>query len=446
MRQHSGHAPNSAQPSLTAWLVVASMAAVGLTQLIPAIRFALKDQSSDVLRQWRVSRYVQNRINPYPVAIAALEAAASAGTLENPLGLGIHRIVPVTPERKGPAHVGVMPKYGPHPDTRKDVGPPEATYPPPAAVILAFTAGYLSPDSLLASWVVLNLTLLLLIAYELGQLQQPGHAKAWYTACFIAIALVWPPTPYFFSRGQFSFIVLWSVLVAGRVGKHRSWIAGILYSIALIKPSLALPFLVIPLVQRRWKVLAWTAGIQAALLLTASWLLRASPIALTREWLSVGRYFMQGMYTVQEFIDDLSLDGTIWGIILPLAVVAASAILIYRADQIRALALVSLLAVIWTYHYRYDFVVLLCAIAFLSSPLLRPAAWDVWQWSGLLALIILGIALTDFAIRGETAGWRMARWGGRLALFWIVFSIVRAKTSCITPAAELAATSLSPTT
>jgi hypothetical protein len=443
---NTGRAPNSAHPPLTAWLLVAIMAAVGATQLVPAIRFALKDHSSDVLRQWRVSQYVQDRVNPYPVAITALEAAAKAGTFENPLRLGIHRVVPGAPGRKQPPHAGIMPKQGPHPDTRKDVGPPEATYPPPAAVLLAFSIGYLRPDSLLGIWVLLNLVLLVLIAYELAQLQRVEQAKVWSTVCFIAIALLWPPTPYFFSRGQFSFIVLWSVLVAARLEKNRSWLAGILYSLALIKPSLALPFLIIPLIQRRWRVLAWTAGIQAGLLLFASWLLRASPLALTTEWLSVGRYFMQGMYTVQEFIDDLNLDGTIWSVVLPLVIVTASTILIYRAEHLRALAMLSLIAVIWTYHYPYDFVVLLCVIAFLSTPLIQPLRWDLWQWSGLLALAVLGIALTDVAMRGDTVAWRIVRWGGRLAVFWTIISITRAKRSRVTPVAELSAPSLSPIT
>jgi hypothetical protein len=246
-----------------------------------------------------------------------------------------------------------------------------------------------------------------------------------------------------FSRGQFSFLVLWCVLLAVRIGDKRNWLAGLLYSLALIKPSLALPFLLIPLFQRRWRVLAWVAGIQAALLLCASWLLQASPVALTTEWLSVGRYFMHGMYTLQELVDDLNLDGTIWSVILPLALVAASAILIYGADRIRALAILSLISVIWTYHYRYDFVVLLCAIAFLSTPLFKPRSWDLWQWSGLLALIVLGIALTEAATRGETAGWRIIRWGGRLSLPWIIVCIARVKPTRVETTAEVPTSSLS---
>lgn len=433
-------APNITQPPLIAWLVAAIMAAIGLTQVVPAIQFGIKDLSSDVLRQWRVSRYIQSRVNPYPVALAALQASAKAGKFEKPIELGIHPVVPDAPGHEAPPHAGEMPKYGPHPDTRKDVGPPEATYPPPATVILAFTIGYLTPDSLLVLWVAFNLVLLTLIAFELAQLQQPAPPKAWTITCFMAIALVWPPTAYFFSRGQFSFLVLWCVLLALRIGDKRSWLAGTLYSLALIKPSLALPFLMIPLIQRRWRVLAWVAGIQAALLLCASWLLRASPVALTTEWLSVGRYFMQGMYTIQELIDDLNLDGTIWSVILPVAIVAASAILIYRGDRMRALAALSLVSVIWTYHYRYDFVVLVCAIAFLSAPQLEPRHWDLWQSSGLVALTVLGVALTDAAITGETAGWRIVRWAGRLALLWIIICIARTKQSRVKTTAEEIAT------
>ncbi len=420
-----GKVSSPAEQSLITWLPVAIMAIAGMTQLVPAIRFALKDHTSDVLRQWRVSRYVQSRVNPYPVALAALDMAAKTGQLESIVDLGIHSVVPLAPGHKRPPHAGAMPKHGPHPDTRKDVGPPEATYPPTSMMVLAFTIGYLRPDWLLPLWAFLNLVLLVLIAYELTQLQCLTNAKIWSVACFISLALLWPPIPYFFSRGQFSFIVLWCVLVAGRLGKNRDWLAGILYSLALIKPSLALPFLLLPLVQRRWKVLAWTAGVQAGLLLFASWLLRASPIALTTEWLSVGRYFMQGMYTLQEIIDDFNLDGTVWSFLLPLIVVAASTVLIYRADRIKAIALLSIVAAIWTYHYRYDFVVLLCAVAFLSVPLIRPLRWDIWQWSGLLAFVFLGLALTDVALEGNTVAWRIVRWAGRLSLIWIIIAVAR---------------------
>jgi hypothetical protein len=285
----------------------------------------------------------------------------------------------------------------------------------------------------------LNIVLFCLIGQELIRLERVQNAQLWSLLFLLSLGLLWPATTAFFSRAQFSLIVLWCVLVAERIGDRRSWLSGALYSLALIKPSLGIPFLLAPMVRRRWTSLAWTAAIEALLLLAAGWYLRASPIALTSEWLSVGRYFMVGIYTVQELINDLHLTASGWNIAIPLAVVGSAVFLIYRSETDRALAMLSVIAVIWTYHYPYDFVVFVCVIAFLFTPLDRPSQWDVWQWSGLVAIVILGIALSDFAVRGETAAWRLARWGGRVSLVWVIVSIARAKRPNATLSSETAA-------
>ena len=296
-------------------------------------------------------------------------------------------------------------------------------------MILAFTIGRLSPQALQIIWNILDILLFVLIGQELIRLQSVQNRRAWSVVCLLALTLLWPPTTYFFFRGQFTLIVLWCVLVAERLSESRSWLAGILYSLALIKPSLALPFLLAPLRRRRWWALAWTAAIELVLLISASLLLRASPIAMVSKWLAVGRYFMQGMYTAQEIINDFHLVGSAWNTVLPLVVVALGFFLIYHSEPSRTLAMLSVIAVVWTYHYPYDFLVLICALAFLCTPLDHPGDWDIWQWSGLLALILLGIALTEVAVGGETLAWRLVRWGGRLSLVWLMVSIARAKRS-----------------
>ncbi len=427
---HIRRTPDSTQAPLAAWLLIAVIAAVGLTRLVPAIRFAVNDQTSDVLRQWRTSQYILARVNPYPVALEALETTYGSSA----------------PERLRTLRIYAIPKQGPHPDTRKDVGPPESTYPPTAALILALAIGHVQPHALLLIWAVLNLGLFGLIGRELIQLQSVPSARTWSVICLLSLSLLWPPTIYFFSRGQFTLIVLWSVLVAERIGERRSWLTGILYSIALIKPSVALPFLLLPLRRGRWRSLIWTAAIQVALLASASLLLRASPAALLSKWLLVSRYFMQGMYTAQEIIIDMHLIGTIWNIIIPLTIAAIGFFLSYRAEANRALAIISVIAALWTYHYPYDFLVLLCALAFLLTPADRILKWDSWQWSGIFAFALLGVALTDVAVGGNTMTWRIVRWGGRLSSLWIIISTVRAKRSCAVPAAELPAASLSPIT
>jgi hypothetical protein len=401
------------RPSPVAWVLVAVLAAVGVGLTAPAIRSVSRDHSSDVLRQWRTSQYVLARVNPYPVALAALEAKFGSDAPDHLRSLKIYAV----------------PRQGPHPNTRKDIGPPEATYPPTSALVLAFTIGRLQPHALMIIWNVLNLALFWLIGQELIRLERVQNAKLWSLLLLLSLGLLWPATINFFSRGQFSLIVLWAVLVAERIGERRSWLSGILYSLALIKPSLGLPFLLAPLIRRRWKSLAWTAAIQAILFLAAGWFLRTSPITLTSEWLSVGRYFMVGIYTVQEIINDLHLTASGWNIAMPLGGLVSAALLIYRSETDRTLAMLSVIAVVWTYHYPYDFVILICVMAFLLTPLDRPTTWDIWQWSGLIALAILGIALSDFAMHGETAAWRLVRWGGRLSLLWVIVCIARAKRS-----------------
>ncbi len=397
--------------SLSAWLLVGVMAAIGIGETVPAIRYALRDHSSDVLRQWRTSQYVLARVNPYPVALAALEAAYGSSAPEHLRTLKIYAI----------------PKQGPHPDTRKDIGPPEATYPPTSALILAFAIGHLHPDALLLIWTLLNLALFVLVGKELIRLECVQNAKLWSLLFLLSLGLLWPATANFFSRGQFSLIVLWSVLVAERMDDRRSWLSGVLYSLALMKPSLGLPFLFVPLIRRRWMSLVYTAAIQVALFMAAGWLLRSSPITLTSEWLSVCRYFMKGMYTMQEIINNLHLAGTVWDIVIPFAIVLGAGWLIRRFEPNRRLAMLCLLAVTWTYHYPYDFVVFLGVIAFLLTPFDRPQQWDVWQWCGFIALLVLGVALSDSAAGGQAVAWRIARWGGRIALLWLILSIARAK-------------------
>ena len=126
---------------LFSWLLVAILGAVGIGLTVPAIQSVSRDHLSDVLRQWRTSQYVLSRVNPYPVALAALEAKFGA------------------PKNLRDLKAYGIPRQGPHPDTRRDIGPPEATYPPTSALILAFTIGPLRPQMVMIVWNVLNIAL-----------------------------------------------------------------------------------------------------------------------------------------------------------------------------------------------------------------------------------------------------------------------------------------------
>src|SRR5690348_6256970 len=188
------------RPSLLAWLLVSVVGAIGIGLTVPAIRSVSKDNSSDILRQWRTSQYVLARVNPYPVALAALKAKFGA------------------PENVNDLKVYGIPKTGPHPNTRQDIGPPEATYPPTSALILAFTIGPLQRHTVMIVWNVLNIVLFCLIGQELIRLERVQNAQLWSLLFLLSLGLLWPATTAFFSRAQFSLIVLWCVLVAERIG------------------------------------------------------------------------------------------------------------------------------------------------------------------------------------------------------------------------------------
>ena len=162
-----------------AWLLVAITAAIGLTQLVPAVRFALTDRSSDVLRQWRVSRYVQSGVNPYPVALAALQAAAKAGKFDDPSNSAYIELSPRRSGHKAPPHAGEMPKYGPIPIPERMWALRKRPIRPRPPYFWPSRSGNLPPGRLSGFGAVLNLALMILIAYELAicnnwNRQEPG--------------------------------------------------------------------------------------------------------------------------------------------------------------------------------------------------------------------------------------------------------------------------------
>ncbi len=337
------------RPSAAAWVVISLVVLVALIPLVRAARFALKDPDSDVHRQWVTSQYVLAGVNPYPVALSALEARYG-------------RLAPAGPVHLRSVRIDFVPKHGPHPQTDRRLGPPEATYPPTSAVLFAFTIGRFPSIWVVCVWTGFNFVLVALIAGELTALAAARMSRPWAWGLIVPLLLLWPPTAESIERGQFSLLVFWSVLRAHRVESRRPLVAGLLYCLALIKPSLGLPLVVLPALGGRWRVLFWTVVAQFMLLGAAGVKLHESPQGLIGGWLHVSRYFRQGLYTIQELINVFHLDGTSFDILIPVLVVAIAAWIARRYDQERRLAFFSFIAVGWMYHYTYDFIVLMAAI------------------------------------------------------------------------------------
>ena len=139
---------------------------------------------------------------------------------------------------------------------------------------------------------------------------------------------------------------------------------------------MSLPIFCCRWAERRWKVLATATTAQAALLLASGIQLQHAPWTLVGQWLSVAAYIRLGMYTVQELINGLHLDGTLLNLLIPLAVVALAFPCVLRLSRVRALALLSFVSAFWMYHGMYDFAVLLVPGVLLYTPSRRRDATE----------------------------------------------------------------------
>jgi hypothetical protein len=329
-------------------------------------RFALNSAGDcDVWRQWTVSQYVHHGINPYKISLDILKL--NYGEMRGPdrLRLGDFKIYEVHPKMK---RDGI-------PNVLEEFGPPTSTYPPSSLLPIAYTVGFL-----------------------------PRHSvhMVWLLVCLAALCLAWRHLVRHYS------ICLLYTSDAADEG------LGVFFALALIKPSVALPFLIIPLVKRKWITLAIAGLLHGIAWCIMSVLVKASPLELLAQWTEIPRYFLLGAYSIQEFTNRLGLDNTTTGTVIMLGFVGLCALWCWmhrRAESVWHLAFLSFVSVLWTYHERYDFFVLLLPLALClrnarSAPLLT-----------LAGFALLGLALTDPVYGTDHPASHVLRWTGRLALY-----------------------------
>ena len=371
---------------------------------------------SDASRQWEVCQYVKARINPYELAFRLLHETFGPATGANRIRLKETRIYSISSAQWDESTPGLLPG---HP-------PPEATYPPSTVSMLLPTIGLLPKPALLDSLTAVNLVFLAFwIVLAAGWLRQesglPRPAALLMTA---ALILLWPPLQLAIQHGQVGILVLLCAAAATAIHARQPVAAGVLYTVAMIKPSLVLLFLIIPLVKGNWKTILTTAFLGILLtLLPAVWL-REWPWVLLAQWMGLCQYVLQGAFTLQEVLNAVSWENTLPGTLVVLAL--WSAVLGWclwwrhaRAADLFAFLCLANLA--WTYHERPDFTLLAFLLvrfgAWLPDPVRRKTAL-----AGLGLCLVLGLALSDAFYIPSTAWAHALRWAGRAALpgLWIL--------------------------
>ncbi|NOT07967.1 MAG: DUF2029 domain-containing protein [Gemmatimonadales bacterium] len=306
------------------------------------------------------------------------------------------------------------------------------TYPPAAYPFLWPILGWLALPP--ARW-LFGLTAVLMLAWLARLLvKASGASTRTERLLVVLVVLSLNSVGVAIGNGQLVLHLLPPTLTAlfllhdSRVGWGRDWsIAGLLL-VALVKPTLTLPFVWMAfLSSRRFRPFLLTGVLYAVVTLFASRFQHDAPMNLIRQWLAQSAEYLDGGYgDIQSGL--LSLGKPAWVQPAALLVLLAAGLWAYRyrsAGLWIQIGFGALVARMWTYHRVYDDALILLPLValFRMAKEGRPKGADV-----IAALLFaLGVVAMLAPARLETAppplSWlfvwgHVAVWLAMLAYFW----------------------------
>ncbi|MFH0908172.1 MAG: glycosyltransferase family 87 protein [bacterium] len=408
------------------------MLAMAFLWLSESARYGLSaGWDSDIVRLWVVSQYIKQRVDPWRVSYETLHLNYGPASGENRERIRNLRVFEVHPHLRTDGITGVIPEFG----------PPTSTYPPPGMLIFTFLAGWVPQAWLLPGWMLVNFALILALAWALLRWRQnieaeqaqhvimdpearPSMISLPAPAFVLLLSLAWPPVQEVVRTSQYGILMALLILVGFLTIKSSQFLAGICFSLALFKPHVTLPYLIVPLLAGRWRTLATIAVTQLIALLGIAWWLHTPPWTLIGTWLAISPYMFQGAYTVQELINAAGFGTSPFALVIPLLMILFSLGWCWwnrECPPFLAVSFLSLVSVFWMYHERYDYVVLLMPI--VAACLLErfPDGRGHSLHKVLLpAFVLLGLGLSDYAYLSDHPIAHVVRWMGRLSLYGLL--------------------------
>lgn len=251
-------------------------------------------------------------------------------------------------------------------------GGPNTGYPPASFVLFWPLLGWLELTPARWLWAVASIAALIWLIFLL--IQETG-AETWLERVFVAlIPLAIYPTGATIGNGQLMVLLL-PALVAGlaRLQSQRGWrddlFAACLMLIALVKPSVSVPFFWILLfVPRTWRPAALVVIGYLGLTFFAAAFQDSSLVAILREWLSgvSGLASWGGYANLHALLAAVNLEN--WSLPASMLLLVALGVWVYRhreRDPWLLLGVTGFITRFWTYHGWYDdLLILLPMIAF----------------------------------------------------------------------------------
>jgi hypothetical protein len=373
---------------------------------------------SDIVRQWKVCQYIRAGRDPWSLAHAILVDRYGPDN-------GSH-----TPKKVNPVFENqVLAPYG----------PPEATYPPSSVGLLTITIGLLpTPEAVLAAWLAVNVLSVLCLAGLVWELPAPWSAepRVLGLACVAAAFTFFTPFYHAVEAGQFSVICLACLLFAFS-SRGNEWVRGIALGVALIKPSIALPFFLAVAVKARWRTIFAAIAVHCVGMAIVLWSTSANPLTLTKQWYAVTGFFLAGTYSLQDVVNWLGWQAKPQGVMVSLLaclLISYTVFLCRRAADEYHLAFLGVASFLWTYHRPYDAICLLPALLVLMCGRLpcrtNQHTADVnrsrrARFAGAVSFLLLSVAFYPSVFGGGDDATRILRWLGRLTLVYVLVAATR---------------------
>jgi hypothetical protein len=281
---------------------------------------------------------------------------------------------------------------------------PDAVYPPASLALLWPFLGWESWPAARWLWALTTAAILAWLGYFAAREVRPPGRLEW-AAVFLLPSAVYAARAVIVN-GQLTIHLL-PPLIGGVIlldrapaGWKRDLGAAGLLLLGLVKPTVALPFVLFVLAARRpLRPAVLVASGYAGLTVFASWFQRDSLPVLLRQWyerasLDAATASAQAHANVHSWLRALGLEG--FNLPVSLALLAALGAALYafrRSDVWLRLGMAAIVARMWGFHYRYDDYLLVIPLIALARVAVREKPRSGTKDAALALMALVGLSL-----------------------------------------------------
>jgi len=371
----------------TKFVVVASTLVLflaGAAYLVRGVYFAVS-LSADYQLRWTEQQYVFRGKNPSAIIFADRPNAQA------------HRGIPPDP----------------------DLGTAIGGYPPWAY----FTgAAFAWPSNFAtARWYFTAINLVLLAVLTVWTARLTWSTDPWWGLLFAAALLATSSVCTTLGLGQYGVVVLAALAGAYWFDEKNRWLlGGLLLGVAMVKVTLAGPFLLPFVLRRRWKTTIAALAYVGLGTLVIWPTINASPLVWMAELLGTAHFYVGDNSLMKLSVSGGLVPREAVGIAAGAAIAVALVVsyLWRQASMLTLFAVAGVAARFWTYHTHYDNLILIFLLLALGVHAIRHERR--LAWAGFVAVglsLWFPARLTDVAAY-QTFQWVM--WSAGLALLLIL--------------------------